>query len=209
TSSRASIRRGPVTCPIRRPTSRSPASASATRSRSTSTRASRGPSRGTASEPPGPRARTPRQHSDAAARPGEAGVTPGSSAQGRFSLRSIGPVAALLSGAAVLGQVFGLGRELFVANQVGTSPELDALLIAAVFPGLFGSLLASATSTAIVPAYVALERSDGEEVARRMTGSLIGWIGLAALVATVLLVSLGRELTSLAGPGLSPEAAEV
>ncbi len=125
---------------------------------------------------------------------------------GRFSLRALGPLAALLSSAAVVGQVFGLGRELYIANQVGASSRLDALLVAAVFPALLGGVLSSATSTAMVPAYVALTRAEGEDAARRLAGTLLGWIGLMSLVVTVLLILMAAPLVRLSGPGLSNEA---
>jgi putative peptidoglycan lipid II flippase len=125
-----------------------------------------------------------------------------------FSLRSIGPVAALLSGAAVLGQVFGLGRELYIASRVGTSPELDALLVAAVLPTLLGSLLASATSTAIVPAYVALAHRDGDAAAQQLAGALITWISLAALIGMIVLVASAPQAVMLSGPGLAPDTSQ-
>ena len=47
-----------------------------------------------------------------------------------ISLRSLGGPAVLLTVAGLLGQAFAVIRTLFIAARVGTSPELDALLVA-------------------------------------------------------------------------------
>ena len=61
---------------------------------------------------------------------------------------------AVLSAAGLIGQVFTLIREVFVASQVGVSADLDALLVAQVAPLILASLLSSGTAAAIVPAYL-------------------------------------------------------
>lgn len=113
--------------------------------------------------------------------------------------------AALLSASTILGQAFVLGRELFVASRVGTSPELDALLVAAVVPAMGASLLASGTAAAIVPGYVEAEQVDGTAAARRLLSAVITWTALLGVGVIGLVLLVGPVLVLIAGPGLSPD----
>ena len=51
-----------------------------------------------------------------------------------FSLRRIGRAAGLLAIAGIAGQLITVIRELFVADQVGASSGLDAVLVAIAPP---------------------------------------------------------------------------
>ena len=97
----------------------------------------------------------------------------------------------LLTVAGLVGQVFTLVRELFVAAKVGVSPDLDALLIAAVAPMMLASLLASGTGAAIVPSYLAHDREHGRRAADRLLGATLTWTVLIGIVLTVLVIAGG------------------
>ncbi len=120
----------------------------------------------------------------------------------RISLSALGGSAASLFAAGVLGQVFTLVRTLFVAARIGTSPALDALLVALVPPLMATGLLVGSLRTAIVPAYLEIAHEHDEAQARRFVGAVVTWIAVLGLIATVLLVLIPGPAVALSGPGL-------
>lgn len=122
------------------------------------------------------------------------------------SLNSVGRSTALLTVAASIGQIFGIGRELFVAGQVGTSANLDALLVALVLPTMLTGFLASGASTALVPAYTEAERTDGLKAARRLAGVILTWSTIFGLALVAFLLVFRIPAIHLSGPGLDPAA---
>jgi putative peptidoglycan lipid II flippase len=124
---------------------------------------------------------------------------------GTSQLAGLGRSAALLTVAASLGQVFGVGRELFVASRVGTSPQLDALLIALVAPTMIAGLLSSGAAAALVPAHAAVAERHGTAAAQRMVGVILTWTTIAGLAAVLLLTAAAPVVVAIAGPGLSAD----
>ena len=122
------------------------------------------------------------------------------------SLRSVGRSTALLTVAAAIGQVFGIGRELFVAGQVGTSANLDALLVALVLPTMLTGFLSSGASTALVPAYTEAERTDGVRAARHLAGVILTWTTIFGLAMIAILLVFSIPVIHLSGPGLDDAA---
>lgn len=120
-----------------------------------------------------------------------------------FSLRSVGRSALILGGGSAAVQVLGVVRELFVAAQVGLSPELDALLIALVLPITLSGVLTSGTVTALVPAYLEVRREEGLMAARRLGGAVLTSVGLMAILLAVALALFSAVAVTVTGPGLS------
>jgi putative peptidoglycan lipid II flippase len=116
---------------------------------------------------------------------------------------SIGRSAAILTMSVLPGQVFGVIRELYVAARVGTSPSLDAYLIALVLPTMLVALLVGGTATAMVPAVVGAKERLGESEAQRLVGAILTWAAIVSLVAGVLLVALAPIAIAVTGPGLA------
>jgi putative peptidoglycan lipid II flippase len=123
---------------------------------------------------------------------------------GGLSLRTLGASAAVLTVASVVGQLFGLGRELFVAGRVGTSRELDALLIALVLPTLVAATIGAGTTVALLPARAAVEDRLGRRAARVFVSGVLTWVSLASAVAMLAVIALSDVWISLIGPGLDP-----
>ena len=121
-------------------------------------------------------------------------------------LRGATRAAVVLTVAGLVGQVFTLVRELFVADKVGVSGDLDALLVAAVAPVMFASLLASGTTAAIVPAYLAARSQHGRTAADRLFGATITWTVLLGIALGLVVTAGASVAVAIAGPGLSPEA---
>ena len=117
-------------------------------------------------------------------------------------LRSIGRSVAVLVGGTAIAQVLGIGRELFVASQIGLSRELDALLIALTLPTALASALTSGTGTALVPAYTAAHASGGSRSARRLVGALLVWTILVGGVLSLALFAFADPIVNVIGLGL-------
>jgi putative peptidoglycan lipid II flippase len=124
------------------------------------------------------------------------------------TIAQVGRSAAALTVAVGIGQLFGIGRELFVASQVGIDAGLDALLVALVVPTMLAGLLMSGTSTALIPAYAAIHSERGGAEARRFASAILTATGLIGASAMILVVGAGSAVMTIAGPGLSPESRE-
>jgi putative peptidoglycan lipid II flippase len=121
-------------------------------------------------------------------------------------LRRATRAAVVLTVAGTAGQVFTLIRELFVASKVGASPDLDALLVAAVAPIMLSSLIAAGTTAAIVPGYISSRKEHGVRAAEELLGATITWTAIICVLATVLVIAGGQIAVTLGGPGLDQSA---
>jgi Uncharacterized membrane protein, putative virulence factor len=125
-----------------------------------------------------------------------------------LSLMSLGRPTALVTIGGVAGQVFAIIRTLFVAAQVGTSPSLDALLVAEVLPVIVAGMIASGLRNAVVPAYLDIAAERGRREASRFVGFLLTWSILIAAVGVAALYLLPGPAISVSGPGLAAPARE-
>lgn len=126
-----------------------------------------------------------------------------SSPANEVRLSSVARSAALLTGGAAATQLVGALRELFLAANVGASPNLDALLIALFLPSTLAGVLTAGIVRALVPAYVETSLHDGHEAARRLAGALMTWAAGAGIVLWILLSVFAGLVVTVAGPGLS------
>lgn len=126
------------------------------------------------------------------------------------SPRSVSPLASIagavgvLVGGTAIAQLLGIARELFVASQVGLSPELDALLIALALPLTLAGALSSGTGTALVPAYATTLEERGPRAARRLVGTVLVWVCLAGVILTIALIAFADAIVAVTGLGLEP-----
>lgn len=139
----------------------------------------------------------------------EEGVEPETiGADDRFSLRRIGKAAGLLAAAALAGQIVTIGRELYIAAQVGAGAPLDAVLVAVTPPLVVAGILSSGVRAALVPAYLEMETRRGTAAARRLIAAILTWVTLLGLVATAVLFVFPTAAVGIAGPGLDATARE-
>ena len=124
----------------------------------------------------------------------------------RRVLGQVGGSTALLTFAALGGQVAGLIRELYIAFRIGPSAPLDALLVAVVVPLLASGLLTSGLRAALIPAHAEIAASRGPAAAQRFVGAITTWTTIVAVLITIAIVLLPGLGIGLAGPGLAPEA---
>ena len=119
------------------------------------------------------------------------------------SLGAVGRSALILTGGAVVVQVIGFIRQLFLAAEVGLTSELDALLIGMAMPLATTGILVAGVSVALVPAYAAAKDERGRLQARRMVGTVLVWTGIASLVVSILLWVFADAIVAITGPGLA------
>jgi putative peptidoglycan lipid II flippase len=124
---------------------------------------------------------------------------------GPISIGSLGRPTAMVMIGGLIGQIAALVRTLFVASRVGTSTDLDALLVAQVLPVIVGAIIAGGLRQATVPAYLDIAAADGRAEASRFAGFLLTWSAIVGVVAMSLIYILPVQTIGLAGPGLGPE----
>ena len=124
-------------------------------------------------------------------------------------LRGAAKAAVLLTAAGLVGQVFTLLRELFVADKVGVSQDLDALLVAAVAPLMLAGLISSGMSAAMVPGYLAAKREGGRIAADRLLGATLTWTVLIGIALSIAVTTAAGLAIAVTGPGLDAEAREI
>jgi putative peptidoglycan lipid II flippase len=125
-----------------------------------------------------------------------------------LSLGSLGRPTALITVGGLVGQVFALVRTLFVASRVGTSPDLDALLVAQVLPIVVGMIITSGLRQATVPAYLEIAAGRGRVEASRFAGFVLTWSAIVAICAMALLYLFPAQAISVSGPGLARETSQ-
>jgi putative peptidoglycan lipid II flippase len=114
--------------------------------------------------------------------------------------------AALLAGSVLLSRVLGFVREMVLADQLGTSPELGAYYAAFQVPDILNYFLAGgALSIAFVPFYTRELSERGEAAAARLLATVLGTMSALAVVATVLLWWHAEALVRLQFPRFDPE----
>jgi putative peptidoglycan lipid II flippase len=124
--------------------------------------------------------------------------------------RRLALAAVMVASATAVSRVVGLAREVVVAGAYGVEADYNAFVSVNAVPNVIRQLFADAAiSAAFVPVLVALIAAGDLERARRVTGSLLGFmLALVGLVTLVLMVAaepivraLYPELTT------TPEAA--
>ncbi|KZY39984.1 lipid II flippase MurJ [Oleiphilus sp. HI0081] len=102
----------------------------------------------------------------------------------------------------MLSRVFGLVRDVVVANLFGASAGADAFFVAFKIPNFFRRLFAEgAFSQAFVPVLSEYRSQRTEREVRQLVNSVAGVLGLVLLLITALAVMGAPWLTALFAPG--------
>jgi putative peptidoglycan lipid II flippase len=137
-------------------------------------------------------------------RGGEIGVS--RETHGDAGGRRVAAAAALLAVSVLLSRVLGFVREAVLAYQVGVGAETDAYYAAFQIPDMFNYFMGlGAFSIALIPLYTRICTERGEEAANRLFATILGTLGLVALLATLLLWWLADPLVALQFPRFGPE----
>jgi putative peptidoglycan lipid II flippase len=114
--------------------------------------------------------------------------------------------ALLLAVSVLLSRLLGVAREMVLAYQLGTSPELGAYYAAFQIPDILNYFLAGgALSIAFVPFYTRARAERGEAAAARLLATVFGTMGTLAVMATLLLWWQADALVRIQFPRFEPE----
>ena len=107
----------------------------------------------------------------------------------------------------VISRVLGLGREMIIGNQFGTTRELDAYLAAFRVPDLIFQLIAGgALASAFIPTFTSYLAHDDERQAWRLASSLLNIVAMVLTVSAILAVVLAPHLVArVVVPSFTPE----
>ncbi|HEV2129177.1 MAG TPA: murein biosynthesis integral membrane protein MurJ [Thermomicrobiales bacterium] len=142
----------------------------------------------------------PRERDTAAERSTEA--SPGA--------RSLARSAIIVSLAFVLSRVLGLVREVVLANQFGTTSEMDAYVSAFRIPDLlFLVVIAGSFGAAFIPIFGDFLTRGDEERAWRLASAVLTWAGLVMLALSLLTFVLARPLMMVVAPGFDDETTDL
>jgi len=110
-----------------------------------------------------------------------------------------------VGGFAALVKLASVAKELAIANQFGTGDELDAFLIAFLFPQFAITLIGGSLNAALIPTYVQVREKEGPRLAQRLLSTVtIGSIGFL-LALTVVLAFTASCILPLVASGFSAE----
>jgi len=124
-------------------------------------------------------------------------------ARGRSTLATS---ALIVAAAFVLSRVLGLAREIILARQFGTGPEMDAYVSAFRIPDLlFLVVMAGAFGAAFIPVFGEYLEADDQDRAWRLASSVLTWAGVSVVVLSGLCFLLARPLMYIVAPGFDQQ----
>src|SRR3974377_1149422 len=111
-----------------------------------------------------------------------------------------------VSSGTLASRLLGFLRDSMIAALLGTGPVADAFLVAFQFVNVVRRLLTEgALNAALVPAWLRARDTQGSVAAAAFAGRVLGTIGAALIVATIVLgLAMPVVLTALA-PGFRGE----
>ena len=125
--------------------------------------------------------------------------------QSRSLLRSSGLVGLMT----MLSRVFGLLRDMIVAQYFGASASADAFFVAFKIPNFFRRLFAEgAFSQAFIPVLSEYRSQKTEKEVRQLANSVAGVLGGILFVITFLAIMGSPWLTALFAPGFLEDQAK-
>ena len=116
--------------------------------------------------------------------------------------------AVLLIGFSFLGsRLLGAARAVVIADQYGTSVELDAFWVAMRLPDLVFQLLAGATlASAFIPVYARVLEQRGEQAAWRLASIVLNWVLIGTLALSVVVFFAADWIVPALAPGLGEDS---
>lgn len=119
--------------------------------------------------------------------------------------------AIIVSAAFVLSRLLGLGREMILAHQFGTGPEMAAYVSAFRIPDLlFLVVMSGAFGAAFIPVFAGFVDRHDRESASRLASAVLTWTGISVVVLAGICFVLARPLTGLiVAPGFDAETEDL
>jgi len=118
----------------------------------------------------------------------------------------VAAAAALLAASFFLSQVLAFVRNAVLAYRVGVGGDADAYAAAFQIPDMLNHFLGiGALSIALIPLYTRTLAERGEEAANRLFATVLGTLGLVAVLATLLLWCFAEPLVVLQFPDFTAD----
>jgi putative peptidoglycan lipid II flippase len=122
---------------------------------------------------------------------------------------SLATAATILALGFLASRLLGLLRTVVIANQYGTSPELDAYFVAFRVPDLIFQLLAGAAmGAAFIPTFARAIADKGDSEGWRLASTVLNLVFAATLVFALLGLLLAPILVPLTAPGLGEDTGQ-
>jgi putative peptidoglycan lipid II flippase len=110
----------------------------------------------------------------------------------------------------VVSRLFGLVRNIIVAQQFGTGREYEAFIAALTIPDLVFQVLAGgAVGAAFIPVFKGYFAEDDDEGAWRLTSMVMSLAMVVTIPTSLVLAFLARPLTELVVPGWDAESKDL
>jgi putative peptidoglycan lipid II flippase len=123
---------------------------------------------------------------------------------------SLARSAIIVGVAFVLSRVLGLVREVVLANQFGTSREMDAYVSAFRIPDmLFLVVIAGSFGAAFIPIFGDFLSQGDRDRASRLASAVLTWAGVVMAVLSLLTFLLARPLMAIVAPGFDAETTDL
>ncbi len=116
--------------------------------------------------------------------------------------------AVLVIGLSFLGsRLLGAARAVVIADQYGTSVELDAFWVAMRLPELVFQLLAGATlAAAFIPVYTRVFQQRGESAAWRVASIVLNWVLIGTIALAAIIFLTAHWIVPALAPGLGEDS---
>ena len=128
----------------------------------------------------------------------------GDFASGSVNLRLLLATASIAL-ATICVKAAAAAKELLVAYRLGTAPDLDAFLLAYMFPAFLVGVLSGSLQAAFVPRFLEADRWRGPAASRRLASSFAALLLVCLLVATVALSPLVSAILPVLARGFAPD----
>ena len=106
--------------------------------------------------------------------------------------------------ATLLGRAIGFLKEVLVTRQFGTSWEMDAFVIALIFPTLLAQLAGGAIQVSLVPVYIEWRLRRGEDKATKLLSTTITSAAFLFAILTLFLYLVAPRVVPWLGLGFGP-----
>lgn len=119
----------------------------------------------------------------------------------RSALRNIQQATVWMMVGTVLVNILSFVKSLVIAAYYGTSPDMDAYVLALAPQRLIGGVLVGAIQTVLIPRYLALREQAGDAHAGSVLGTFLICITSGLLALSTALWSVSPWLASALAPG--------
>ncbi|MDM7992662.1 MAG: lipid II flippase MurJ [Candidatus Fermentibacter sp.] len=119
------------------------------------------------------------------------------------------PSLSVLSSGNLAVAVITFLRQMVIARSFGTSWQTDAYSVALLLPVILRDVIALTINATLIPNYSDVLFRKGPAAASALLSRVVNWILASTLILSLSLFLLSGPLSSLIGPGLSPEAGDL